>query len=128
MNKRHAGVWIDHRDAFIVFVGEGGEVHEIKSDVEKHVRFSGHAVSGHGSAEDQRDRQSAAHLEKYYDEVIAQIGDVGSLLILGPGEAKGEFQKRLAGKGHAGRVAEVETADKMTHGQIAAKVRQHYQK
>jgi hypothetical protein len=124
-----AGIWIDHKEAFVVFVGEGTEeAQRLESGVEKHVRYSGHAASQDGSADDQRDRQFAAHLGKYYDEVIAHVRDAKSILIFGPGEAKGELEKRLASKGLGERIVGVETVDKMTDHQIAAKVRQYYQK
>jgi stalled ribosome rescue protein Dom34 len=95
--------------------------------MEKHVRFSGHAAAETGTADDQRDRQFAAHLEKYYEEVVSHVRDAESILIFGPGEAKGELAKCLAGTGMAGRVVGVETVDKMTDRQIVAKVRQHFQ-
>jgi hypothetical protein len=127
--KRQVGMWIDHRQAFVVSIGEGAEETErIESGMEKHVRFSGRAGSEEGSADDQRDRQFAAHLGRYYDEVISHVRDAQSILIFGPGEAKGELEKRLASKGLGGRIVGVETVDKMTDHQIAAKVRQHYQK
>ena len=127
--KTHAGIWIDHRQAFIVSVGEDGEESKrIESGVEKHVRYSGHAEAESGKADNQRDRQFATHLERYYDDVITHIGDTESILIFGPGEAKGEFEKRLAHKGLAGHVVGVETADKMTDHQVAAKVRLHFRK
>ncbi len=127
--KRQAGMWIDHRQAFVVFIDEGAEeTQRIESGMEKHVRFSGRAPLEEGSADDQRDRQFTVHLNKYYDEVISHIRDAESILLFGPGEAKGEFEKRLANKGLGGRIVGIETVDKMTDRQIAAKVRQHYQK
>jgi hypothetical protein len=127
--KRRAGLWIDHRQAFIVFVGNGAEeTMRMESGMEKHVRYSGRATAEEGLAEDQRDRQFSAHLDKYYDEVIAHIRDAESILLFGPGEAKGELEKRLAKKGLGGRIVGVETTDKMTDHQIAAKVRQHFLK
>jgi hypothetical protein len=127
--KRQAGVWIDHRQAFIVFIGEGTEETErIESGMEKHVRYSGLAALEEGSADDQRDRQFAVHLGKYYDAVIAHLRDAKSILLFGPGEAKGELEKRLAAKGLGERIVGVETVDKMTDRQIAAKVREHYKK
>ena len=126
--KRQAGIWIDHRKAFVVFIVEGAEKTErIESGMEKHVRFSGRSASEEGSADDQRDRQFAVHLDRYYDEVISHIRDAESILLFGPGEAKGEFKARLASKGLGGRIVGVETVDKMTDHQIAAKVRQYYQ-
>jgi hypothetical protein len=127
--SEQVGIWIDHRDAFVVFVDGGSEETErIKSGMEKHVRFSGHAASEDGTADDQRDRQFAAHLDRYYDAVIAHVRDATSILLFGPGEAKGEFEKRLASKGLGARIVGVETTDKMTDRQIAAKVCQHFHK
>lgn len=125
---RQAGIWIDHRQAFVVFIDEGTEeTLRIESGTEKHVRFSGRSASEEGSADDQRDRQLAVHLGRYYDKVIADIHDAESILLFGPGEAKGELEKRLANKGLGERIVGVETVDKMTDQQIAAKVRQYYE-
>ena len=125
--KRQTGIWIDHRGAYVVSINDGAETTErIESGMEKHVRFSGGSQSEDGSGDDQRDRQFAAHLDKYYDEVISHLRDAESILLLGPGEAKGEFEKRLMGKGLGERIVGVETVDKMTDHQIAARVRQYY--
>jgi stalled ribosome rescue protein Dom34 len=127
--KRAAGLWIDHRETVIVTIADDGEeTRRIESGMEKHVRFSGGSRSEEGKADDQRDRQFTGHLNTYYDEVIAYIRDAESILIFGPGEAKGELEKRLANKGLGGRIVGIETVDKMTDRQIAAKVRQHFQK
>ena len=124
--KRQVGLWIDHRQAVIVTVAdEGEEIKRITSNMEKHVRFaSGSSVDG--SAEDIRDRQFENHLNRYYDDVIAVVRDADSIQIFGPGEAKGELEKRLEGEKLKGRIVAVETVDKMTDRQIAAKVRQRF--
>ena len=127
--KSAAGLWIDHREAVIVLVtDEGEERKRITSNMEKHVRFSGGSRGEEGKADDQRDRQFTGHLNTYYDEVISYIRDAESILLFGPGEAKGELEKRLANKGLGGRIVGIETVDKMTDRQIAAKVRQHFPK
>ena len=124
--KKEIGLWIDHRKAVIVIISdEGEEVKEITSGMEKHVRFSG-GDSEESSSEDVRDRQFENHLNSFYDAVIAVIRDGDSIQIFGPGEAKGELEKRLESKDRGGRIVRVETADKMTDGQIAAKVREHF--
>jgi hypothetical protein len=126
--KEQIGMWIDHRRAVIVFIGKTEERTEcIESDMEKHVRFSGRSAVEEGSADDQRDRQFATHLLRYYDQVISHLHDAESILLFGPGEAKGEFNKRLATKGLGGRVVGVEVEDKMTDRQIEQKVRRYYQ-
>lgn len=124
---RQVGLWIDHRETLVVSLRDQGEATtRIESGMEKHVRFSGGNRSEEGSADDQRDRQFTAHLNRYYDDVISHIRDAESILLFGPGEAKLELEKRLASKGLGGRVVGVETVDKMTAPQIAAKVRRHF--
>ena len=124
--KRQVGLRIDHRQAVIVTVAnEGEEIKRITSNMEKHVRFAS-GSSEDGSAEDMRDRQFENHLNRYYDDVIAVIRDADSIQIFGPGEAKGELQKRLEGEELKGRIVAVDTVDKMTDRQIVAKVRQRF--
>jgi hypothetical protein len=123
--KKQAGLWIDHRKAVIVIVtDEGEEIKEIASNMEKHVRFTGGTASEVGSTEDMRDREFGNHLNSYYDRVIAVLRDADSIQIFGPGEAKGELRKRLEHEGLKDHVLAIETADKMTDRQIAAKVRE----
>ncbi|MGA9398610.1 MAG: hypothetical protein WBV22_10175 [Anaerolineaceae bacterium] len=126
MNKQ-AGLWIDHRKAVIVTITEEGEeTKEITSNMEKHVRFTGGDGSEDGSTEDVRDRQFGNHLNNFYEKVLAEIRDVDTLQIFGPGEAKGELKKRLEHDGFKGNILAVETMDKMTDRQISAKVRERF--
>ena len=74
----------------------------------------------------EQNRQFTGHLNRYYGEVVECLRDAESIFIFGPGEAKGELEKRLASKGLGGRVVGIETVDKMTERQIAAKVRQYF--
>ena len=131
--KKEARLWIDHRQALIVTLANlAQEIKRIASDVEKHVRYSS---SSHGSHDDtteiRRDRQVRRFddlLSKYYDEVISYLRDATSILILGPGKAKVELQKRLEDHGLGDRiVVAIKTADKLTDDQVAAEVRQHFQ-
>ena len=125
--KKIVGLWIDHRKTVIVSVTDKKEETTlIESDMEEHVRYSGAAQED--SAEDQRDRRFTGHLNKYYDRVISCIRDAESILIFGPGEAKVELEKRLESEALSGRVVGVETVDKMTDRQIAARVRRHFPK
>ena len=82
-------------------------------------------TSEDGRGEDVRDRQFENHLNSYYDEVITYIRDADSIQIFGPGEAKGELEKRIEHEGLKARILAIETVDKMTDRQIAAKVREH---
>ena len=122
--KKDIGLWIDHRKAVIVIVTEAGEeLKKITSNMEKHVRFTNGNGSEDGSSEDVRDRQFGNHLNSYYDEVIASLRGADSIQIFGPGEAKGELEKRLEHEGLKTHIHAIETVDKMTDRQISAKVR-----
>ena len=124
---RQAGLWIDHRKAVIVILtDEGEETKVIASNMEKHVRFTGGTASEDGSTEDVRDRQFGNHLNSYYDRVVAAVRGADSIQLFGPGEAKAELKKRLEHAGLKGHVLAIETVDKMTDRQIAAKVREHF--
>jgi hypothetical protein len=131
--KAKVGLWIDHKKANIVIVTDKGEeMGLIVSKVEKQPRRSGdsplkgpyepHQVP----AQDSLQRTLTEHLNVYYDAVIASIRDAESILIFGPGEAKGELKKRLEKTDLGGRIVGVETADKMTERQIAAEVRRRF--
>jgi hypothetical protein len=123
--KKDIGLWIDHRKAVIVIVTEAGEeLKKITSNMEKHVRFTDGNGSEDGSSEDVRDRQFGNHLNSYYDEVIALLRGADSIQIFGPGEAKGELEKRLEHEGLKTHIHAIETVDKMTDRQISAKVRE----
>ena len=131
--KTRVGLWIDHKKANIVTVTDKGEeMGLIVSKVEKQPRRSGDsplkgAYEVHQvPAQDSLQRTLTGHLNVYYDAVVAAIRGAESILIFGPGEAKGELQERLKKDGLEGHIVGIETVDKMTDRQIAAKVRRHF--
>src|ERR1700676_1894633 len=125
-----AGVWIDHRKALIVALSADGEhTTRIVSNVEKHLERGGDSPlkgpyeARQVPADDSRQRALTGELNVYYDAVIAALRDCQGLLLFGPGEAKGELHQRLVKQKLGARVVAVQTEDKMTSRQIAAKVR-----
>lgn len=132
--KREVGLWIDHNKTVMVTLeDEKEETREIRSNVVKQTRLSGGRsaektnISDMSNAEDMIDRRYENHLNEYYDGVVSMLRNADSIWIFGPGEAKDELKKRLEREGYKGQIMRVETVDKMTDRQIAAKVRQHYQ-
>ena len=128
------GLWIDHKKAVVVAVTDEGEEMELTiSKVEKQLRRSGDSPlkgryeSLQVPADDSRERKLTGQLNIYYDAIIASIRDADSILLFGPGEAKGELQERIEKSNLRGRIVAVETVDKMTNRQIAAKARQFFQ-
>lgn len=127
------GLWIDHRRAVIVTDFEGdGAVQQIASKMEKRVRYavsspSAGAKPHQKSSEDGRDRRFNENLDRFYDEVITHLKDATAILVMGPGEAKTELQKRLSTRGISDEIVSVMPADKMTDPEIVAEVNKHFQ-
>jgi hypothetical protein len=130
--KVEAGLWIDHREAFIVVLSKTGEVTKrIESTGQRQLRRSGEPATGRFEyqavpADDSRQREYTGHLTRFYDEIFAYLRDAGAVLIFGPGEAKGELKKRFEKEKAAAQLITMETADKMTDPQIVARVRHHF--
>lgn len=131
--KKKIGLWIDHRKAVIVLItDEGEDIQKIESGMGKRVRYRGASTTKspystqYQQGDDQLDNKFTEQLNKFYDEVIAHIRAAEAVLIFGPGEAKGELEKRLEHAGLEQHILAIQTVDKMTDRQIAAKVREHF--
>lgn len=119
------GVWIDHKKAMIVSIA-AGEVttRTLTSDIGAHPHYSGSQEGGGEKKYEQRHNQD---LDRYYDDVIGQIGKPDALLLFGPGEAKLQLKERLRRSNVSSEsIVAVETTDKLTDPQIVAKVKEHY--
>ncbi len=132
---KNIGVWIDHKRAVIMVLSDEGEdFQKIESGMEKRIHFRGDSTSKspysaqYQQGDDQLDRQYMEHLNKFYGKVIEQLRGAESLLIFGPGEAKLEFEKRIAHEKVNVQIVGIETSDKMTDRQIAVKVRRFFEK
>ena len=119
------GIWIDHKKAVIVSASAGQvTARTLESAVEPHPHYSG---SQEGGGEKKYEGRHSRDLDRYYDEVISQLGEPEALLILGPGEAKFQLKERLGrSKVSSESAVTVESTDKLTDPQIVAKVKEHY--
>ena len=131
--KTWAGLWIDHRKALIVAMTDKGLLtRRAISKVDKQLgRFSGIRSMTpfeplQVPADDSRQKKLTTALNIYYRAVIASIREAEAILIFGPGEAKGELAKRLKRDRLGARIVGMETVDKMTDRQIAAKVEAYF--
>ena len=120
-----AGIWIDHRKAVIVSVSaDSVTTKTLESDVGSHARYSAMPDAG---GEKKYEERYGQHLDRYYDEVISQLGKPDAILIFGPGEAKLQLKERLSRtKVFSEGIVEIDTTDKLTTPQIVAKVKEHY--
>jgi stalled ribosome rescue protein Dom34 len=127
----NAGIWIDHHKAIVVLLLDDAESTEViladaeatnapdspRNDRDGHTRND-------FIAEDKRERKAMIHFVKHYDNVIAHLHHADSIFIMGPGEAKGEFAKRIEEMSLKGRVSHIEPADNMSDCQVVAHVRE----
>ena len=128
---RNIGLWIDHKYAYIIS-HEDARVETIQSHIEPPAHFSGGTRLGgkHNQKTDTELRHNdrfRLQLGKYYQQVIAALKDVNLIFVMGPGEAKIEFEKALKKhKSMSKRLMKIETTDKMTKNQMIARVRKFY--
>lgn len=131
-NRRCVGIWLDHREAKVVFVNDADEeVIHILSHVERHPRRSGLPATGPYEAQavpadDSRERRYTGLLAGYLDRIIEAVEGADEIWIVGPGEAKGELRSRLDRTVRRGRSVFVESASRMSDGQLVHKVHQHF--
>ena len=129
---RNVGLWIDHKQAYVISHADG-KVEVIPSNLEPPAHYSGGTQLGgklnqKADTEFRKSDRFRLQLKKYYQHVISALKDANSILIMGPGEAKIEFEKAIRKyKSMQNRVLKVETADKMTKNQMVAYVRKFYQ-
>jgi len=129
---RNIGLWIDHKQAYLIWYKDG-RIEVIASHIEPPAHYSGGTQLG-GKLNQKADMELhhndrfRLQLNKYYQQVISALKDADSIFIMGPGEAKIEFQKAMKrNKSINARLLKVETADKMTKNQMVAHVRRFYQ-
>jgi|APTNR8051073442_1049403.scaffolds.fasta_scaffold03057_8 stalled ribosome rescue protein Dom34 len=133
-SKNNVGLWIDHRRAVIVRLSDGEpDIREVLSHADRQPsRADGvRSTESHESlltqADDVTDRKFYHQLNTFYDAVIGYVHDAQSLLVMGPGEAKGELIKRIEAEKPSDRRVNLETADKLTNRQIVAYVKECFE-
>jgi hypothetical protein len=119
------GIWIDHKKAVIVSIAAGHVTTKtLESDVGPHPHFSG---SQEGGGEKKYEERLNHELDRFYDDVIRQLGKPDALLLFGPGEAKLQLKERLGRSSDLSKsIVAVDSTDKLTDPQIVAKVKEHY--
>ena len=91
--SHEVGIWIDHKKAVVVTISAGHvSTKTLMSDVGPHTRYSG---SQEGGGEKKYEERHSQDLDRYYDDVISQLGEPDALLLFGPGEAKLQLKDRL---------------------------------
>jgi hypothetical protein len=128
---KKVGIWIDHRNAVIVTIEDGREsITTIESDIDHQPKAAGRTGNPtkwgpQAPINERRIEENYRHqVVLFYKDVIKSIGKADQLLVMGPAQAKLEFAEELKKVADLRQVPlKVETVDKMTDPQIAAKVR-----
>jgi hypothetical protein len=96
--KTQVGMWIDHREANIVFLSQDGEeTKQIKSNVEK-LRRSGDSPSNERfetqmvPASDWREKGYMGHFANCYEEIVSVVRGRSLFSSLGPGRRRGNHE------------------------------------
>lgn len=128
---RDIGLWIDHKQAFVIWYKDD-KIEVIPSHIEPPAHYSGGTQLGgkynqKADMELRHNDRVSLQLRKYYQQIISALKDANSIFVMGPGEAKIEFEKTV--KKHKDihkRLLKIETAGKMTKNQMLAQVRNFY--
>jgi len=129
--NRQIGLWIDHKQAYLIWY-EGSRVDIISSNIVPPAHYSGGTQLGgkltqKGDTELHHNDRYKVQLNRFYKQVISALKDAASIFIMGPGNAKIEFEKALKKhKAMKNRLVKVETAEKMTKNQMIAYVKKFY--
>lgn len=122
MSLNHAVIWIDHKEAHVMFLSEDASESEIIKTKSTHPHLH-HKRGEIGSGKVAFDTQ-------YFKSVIDAVRESEEILILGPGSAKLELIKYALH--HDMKVAEkivgVETVDHPTDGEVLAFARKCFYK
>jgi len=115
----HAAIWIDHREAR-VFHFSPTDVEALVLHPDNPTRHIHHKANSIGSGH-------ASTSPDYLRAVAESVSDAGSILIVGPGNAKTELVEfiRLHDPKLAKLIAGVETVDHPSDGQLVAYARKY---
>jgi len=141
--KKYIGIWVDHKKAVLVSKTQPEQsyetdaeatITEMNSEVERKVRLAGGARTRTApwgpqevAVDSKIETRQKQQLKKFYQQIIECLKDADKILIIGPGEAKLELKKEISkSKILATKIVDVQTCDKMTNNQIAAKVQSYF--
>ncbi|HOX26027.1 MAG TPA: hypothetical protein PLL30_09310 [Candidatus Krumholzibacteria bacterium] len=130
--RQKIGLWLDRKRAVLVTVRDqtfSSETIELEVPPPAHSGGGLRAAPGqsaHGvGPDDRQDARLSHYLDRFYDAIIARLGDAEQIHILGPGQAKHELKRKIAShKALASRPLSLENADRLTDPQIVARVRE----
>nr|WP_321451616.1 hypothetical protein [uncultured Carboxylicivirga sp.] len=132
--KREIGIWLNTNKAILIDLQNSMHTTKtIESNIESRNRFPGEGknYSRLGAMQvnpSKRTTNRKKHqLHHYFKEIMQNIEDASNIFILGPSETKKLLGKELKNQHlFQNKVIQTENADKMTHKQLIAKIKDHF--
>lgn len=130
--EKYAGIWLDHRKAIIYTItGDTQARHVIYSGAQPRRRIAGEGrdFTRMGQAvimpEHTQQERIKHQLDIYYHEILSFVKDATDIIVFGPGEAKKELEKVITSqRSMFDKLKLIESADRLTDRQIAARTRE----
>ena len=122
MSFNHAVIWMDHKEAHVMFLSEDAHESEVIKTKSTHPHLH-HKQGEIGSGR-------VAFDTKYFQSVLQSVKEAREILVLGPGSAKLEFIKHAHHQEPklAERIVGVETVDHPTDKEVLAFARKFFYK
>jgi stalled ribosome rescue protein Dom34 len=118
MHSNHVVIWIDHREAHVLYF-DASKNELIKSEsTHTHLHHKANTIGSGNAPEDHH----------FLHKVTASVADVSEILVVGPGSAKGELIKHAAIHDPAvlKNIIGIETVDHPTDGQVLAYAKKYF--
>ena len=134
--KKQAGIWIDTKQAVIIFLKKNSaDIKIVNSSIEGRARDAGgkKLFSRFGiqfsNVQKKKATRKTDELQDYFKEVVNEIKDTDEVVLFGPAKIKTELEKYMLNESiQLPIIKRVETADsKMTQNQMVAWVKEFYQ-
>jgi hypothetical protein len=136
--SKKLAIWMDQSHALLLSYQEKQALllEELPSPIRSHVRIPGEGSDltrfgpGMGDASNNEKRKNNIHqqqLKEYFGQLEKKVNAATDLLLLGPGVVKTQFLHYLQEQKHFATLKiKVLDADKMTHNQLQALVRESF--
>lgn len=132
--KKQAGIWIDTKQAVIVFLeGNNHTIKTIHSGIENRERIPGETkwFTRFGNQflnfEKRKKNRRANEIRNYLKDVVNEIRNADELILFGPAGMKTELEKAIwKDTTNSPVIRAVESADSMTENQMVAWVKNYF--
>ena len=130
MKRIRCGIWIDHAEAIVVRFTQDPEpvLQRIASGVAGRAKTTG-GMSGSrgqvgGASHKKAERRRQNELSRFYEQVAAAVEDADQVAIIGPGQAKTNFETTLREVNRDVECVAVLPEDQLTDRQVIARLRE----